>query len=127
MKRVALIGISLMIFLVIAIVYFSPSIYCKFKGGNYKKVGMAGNPFCVINTPDSGKDCTDSDECYGRCEYTGLDNKGIFESSYLEYAIKYRPGDKLQVKGKCEENNNPFKCVAEVKGGYIETSVACLD
>jgi len=114
------------VFLLACGIFLLPTLKCKARGGNYTKVGILGSSMCVIRYDDAGKECNDSSECKDRCVYYGRDDIKP-GSKYYKWAMSYRSGDKFKVSGFCEENNNPFKCIAEVKNGFIETPVACLD
>lgn len=88
------------------------SLLCKAKGG------CGGSPYS-----DADKQCSDSTQCQGRCIYSYDTN----EQQYKKFALNFKAGQRFGVQGKCEANNSPFKCSAEVKNGYIYTPVACLD
>jgi len=128
MKKTIVLGLILLfILVVIALIFLIPSIRCKNSGGSYEGVGLAGNSMCIITYKDAGQSCTNSSQCEGRCIYDGRNSNGELNSGYIEFANNYKSGDKLQVNGYCEENNNPFKCSTEVINGYIESPVLCAD
>ena len=91
---------------------------CELKGGLWKKAGMVQAYMCTIPYKDAGKTCTDSSQCFGRCIYTNFDDSRLRNVS---------TGNKLQVTGKCEADSSVFKCMTEVKNGFIESAIACAD
>jgi len=128
MKKTVVFSLILLVILVAsALIFLIPSIRCKSGGGSYERVGLAGNSMCIITYKDAGQSCTNSSQCEGRCIYDGRNSDGELNSGYIEFANNYKSGDKLQVNGYCEENNNPFKCSTEVINGYIEYPVLCAD
>lgn len=81
---------------------------CTTAGGEWKKVGLAGNLACVLKTKDAGKSCTDSSQCEERC-LAGIDQT-----------------DTTKVVGQCQATNQPFGCFAEIKDGVAEPAL-CID
>ena len=81
---------------------------CTTAGGEWKKVGLAGNLACVLKTKDAGKSCTDSSQCEERC-LAGIDQ-----------------ADSAKTAGQCQATNQPFGCFAEIKDGVAEPAL-CID
>ena len=95
---------------------------CELEGGVWQKAGRAQGYVCIVSYKDSGKTCKDSSQCFGRCIYRNFD-----DNRYKNFLQRFRTGDKLRVTGKCEADSSPFKCMTEVKNGFIEQPIACLD
>ena len=82
---------------------------CRQKGGEIQNVCMAQMPACVTPYPDAGSPCRDSSECGGQCRYEGEE---------VEIGA--------EVRGECQENDNPCGCFAEVVDGRL-TRALCVD
>jgi hypothetical protein len=89
---------------------------CKSKGGIWGIIGLSKEEKCNLPTSDSGKICSDSEECKGSC---------IAEVSEKEYK-SLRGGDsKIQRKGKCSEYEINVGCLPFVNKGSIH--MICVD
>lgn len=84
---------------------------CRASDGEYRQVGMLGTWACVIDYPDGGRPCADSDQCAGRCVYVDQD---------------HLPDDGDEIVGACEQNNALFGCFSEVEDGQA-TQAICVD
>jgi len=74
---------------------------------------------------ENGIVCTDSSQCKGKCVYTTLTS--VEEDRYLNWSKNFKPGDKLRVSGKCNNDNPIFGCYAIVRNGYIDNFEICVD
>ena len=83
---------------------------CKSAGGKVKLVCMSGTRMCVLPFPDAGKPCADKRDCVGRCLYG--------EGPIVETGTN--------VMGKCQLNNDPCGCAADVADGKAGP-VVCKD
>lgn len=80
---------------------------CLRVGGQWTQLGRAPVPQCLRQTSDSGKACTDSEQCEGQC----LAPEGSVDGT--------------QVGGQCSVDTNPFGCQQRVRGGMAST--ICVD
>ena len=81
---------------------------CEAKGGTWFVVGMLSNEFCDIATSDSKKQCTDNDQCDGKCDAP----EDAVAGSY--------------VTGTCSEWYHSQSCQADVVSGET-TARICVD
>ncbi|ASR43907.1 hypothetical protein BEN78_11505 [Xanthomonas citri pv. mangiferaeindicae] len=80
---------------------------CLQRGGEWKQLGRAPVPQCLLQTVDAGKACTDSQQCQGQC----LAPEGTVDSA--------------RVQGQCSVDTNPFGCQQRVRDGVAWT--ICVD
>lgn len=81
------------------------------EGGRWARMGRLRLPGCVIYYADSGKVCTDSDQCQGSCMYSP-ERSGFFRK-----------------RGTCSDSSSPFGCkpptIEQARAG--DTGVLCTD
>jgi len=85
---------------------------CAEAGGEVCQEGMLGLPRCVIPYADAGNICSDESDCEGRC--LASDDVSDYEA---------QPGE---IQGRCEADDSPFGCYAEIHDGTIEGMI-CVD
>jgi hypothetical protein len=85
---------------------------CAQAGGEVRQEGMLGLPRCVIPYEDAGKVCSDGSDCEGRC--LASDDVSDYEAE---------PGE---IQGRCEADDSPFGCYAEIHDGTLEGMI-CVD
>lgn len=85
---------------------------CAEAGGEVRQEGMMGLPRCVIPYADAGKICSDESDCEGRC--LASDDVSDYDAA---------PGE---IQGRCEADDSPFGCYAEIHDGTIEGAI-CVD
>ena len=66
---------------------------CEQKGGEWRRVGLAGRYQCIFTYSDGGKGCNSSDECQGLC-------------------VVY---DAYEKAGTCKEDSDFFGCYATIE------------
>lgn len=86
---------------------------CTAAGGVVRVAGgLVPAPMCIVQTPDAGKQCTDSSECTGRCTVSDDGEKDLRQGT--------------RANGRCEASNADFGCYAEVRHGRL-TGTICVD
>ena len=81
---------------------------CKAQGGMLDRRGRAQTLMCVHPYPDAGRQCTDTQQCTGKC-VTAPDD-----------------GPDGQIVGTCQADDALFGCFAEVVGGKAVRAM-CVD
>lgn len=85
---------------------------CKAKGGEIHPEGMLGLWRCVVKYYDAGAICSDQKDCQGRCLVAD------------DITVPDAPAG--EAKGRCEADDSPFGCHAEIKDGVIQQTI-CVD
>lgn len=81
---------------------------CKAQGGMLDRRGRAQTLMCVHPYPDAGQQCTDNQQCTGKC-VTAPDD-----------------GPDGQIVGTCQADDALFGCYAEVVDGKAVRAI-CVD
>ncbi len=90
---------------------------CQIQGGKWGRIGIALDESCNFPTSDSGKECSDSDECEGDClaELSNEERRKITYNDEIIYTM-----------GKCARMQRMAGCMARVKEGKVD-SIICDD
>lgn len=122
-KRI-FIGFGVITLILVGIVGLSlsfPQQICLLKGGEYFRAGFVGYG-CYFKASDADKECTDTNQCQGRCEAIPLSPEQ-FKDSSSEGPIIFN----FSSTGKCSKYKNmQFGCYTELKNGKVDKSV-CVD
>jgi hypothetical protein len=83
---------------------------CDAKGGDVRQEGLLGLWQCVVSYGDAGNTCAAPRDCQGRC--LAADDITDFEAP---------PG---KAKGRCEADDSPFGCYAEINDGSLSAMLS---
>jgi len=88
---------------------------CEVKGGIWKKIGPRPNEECNLPASDSGKICTDSEQCQGYC-------LAKLSPEQLRSGMK---GKRIKTDGFCSPTLKTIGCQGFIKNGFA--NIICLD